>query len=1079
MPYTLYAVNSGMKAPAARRLRWVAIVLLSLRVLAAQGQGTIYGIVWGTGDNHAPFTQITLVGQRTGCRRTLAADANGNYRATGLPPDTYTIAVTSPVNGTTVATVVVENGKEVELGIILDNRTPTGDGAARAYLDSVRKLAEIEPGQQGSAIEGEGPYGFRTSMSFNANGQRGQNNNFVLDGMDNNDNWTGGAILNPPAEKTVVNLVDGYIPAELGHATGASVGVYVSTLPSHELHGSAHEKFGNSALDARNYFDGANKPATAANQFGGNLGGSVRKSGFFFADLEGLRSRQGLAVISTVPAAAQKNGGFGFAPIYNPFTIAATPSGIFERQAFPNNQIPQSLFSPAGEQLLALYPDPNLPGVADNYRYTPSAPHNAGWFHGRLDETLSDRHALSVAAGYEREHAQSPGAFPAPAGLSLAEGSLGSDITQNANDDDMSSSAWEGVITETGLLRPSLVNEFRAGVTSLRLQARPLDDENNWSTPLDIPGLTADGLPTVNPTGFASLGAAGAAPFQLRMTNYQLEDRVRWNTPHHAWQFGVQAILRVADGDAGTVSNRGTFSFTPDYTSQEGSTAPTGDSIASLLLGFPSEVQRDVQFSPYNLRAREIAGFVGDQVRLGRLTIDVGLRYSIYPPLTEASGRMVDFNFSRTAPALDQFAGQGGVNGYAGLGFNKRALAPRVGFVLALSASGSTALRGGFSADYDSGSYLAEGLLARNPPYASSADRINGTFQLGANLTAGLPAPVPVSLLTVASLDAAQGNINAIQPENYTPYADQWDLFLERRLGSRMVLDIGGVGSMGIHLEDAFNANQPFPAPTPYATLRYPYDPYESRITYLNLGGGSTYYGGQARLSGQIRPDFVLLLSYSQSKSVDDSVAPFSDPLSRPAAPQDTYNARGNRSPSPFDIARRAVFSAQYELPGRTGRGWLATVTRDWRASAVVTMQTGFPFTPELAVNSLNNGGFQLPNRAGSGALSASQRSYLNWFNSSLGEADSAFQVPALYQYGNSGFDILRGPGLATTDAAVSRNFRLSDRLRLETRVAATNLLNDVNFALPNRFLGVESSGVISHTVTPARQVQLALRVAW
>jgi hypothetical protein len=1062
-------------ALAARGLRWAAIALVTMRLLAAQGQGAIYGTVRNAGHDAVPLVEITLVGLHTGCRRTAVADAYGNYRATGLANDTYTISAASPIDGMSVVTVVVEQGKETERGIILDDSTPTG--AMRANLDSVRERAEIAPGQQGSATEGEGPYGFRGNMSLNASGQRGQNNNFLLDGMDNNDNWTGGPMLNPPAGAVrAVRLMDGYIPAESGHATGASVSVYTGFTPS-DLHGSAHEEFGNSALNARNFFDGARKPAMAANQFGGNLGGPVRKHEFFFADVEGLRSRQGLTVISTVPTAAQKSGSFGFTPIYSPFTIAATPSGIFERQPFPNNQIPQSLFSPAGEKLLALYPDPNLPGVADNYRYSPSAPHNGGWFHGRWDASLSPVHALSVAAGYEGEHEQSPGALAAPAGLSLAQSSIGSDITQNANDDDVKSNAWDAVVAETATLRPSLVNQLRAGVASLRLQARPLDDGSNWSTELDIPGLSGTGLPTVSPTGFASLGAAGAAPFQLRMTNYELEDTVHWTTPHHVWQFGVQAIRRVAYGDAGTVSSRGTFSFTPDYTSQEGSAS--GDSIASLLLGFPSEVERDVQFASYNLRAWEFAGWASDQIRLGRLTIEAGLRYSLYPPLTEADGRMVNFNFSRTAPALDQFASQGGASESAGLGFNKRALAPRVGFVLNLSPSGSTELRGGFSTDYDSGNYLAEGILARNAPYTSSLDTINGTYQLGANLTAGLPAATSTSLVTAAALNAAHGNINAIQPESYTPYADQWDLFLERRVGTRLVFEIGGAGSMGIHLEDAFNANQPFPAPTPYSTLRYPYDPYESRITYLNLGGGSTYYGGQARLSGQIRPGLIVLLSYSHAKSVDDSVTPFSDPLSRPATPQDTYNARGNRSPSPFDIAQRGVFTVQYDLPHRAGNDWLAVVARDWHASAVVTAQTGFPFTPELAVNSLNNGGFQLPNRIGSGALPAGRRSYLNWFNSTLGAADSAFQVPALYQYGNSGFDILRGPGLATADAAVSRSFRLREKLRIETRVAATNLLNDVNFALPNRFLGVESSGAISHTVTPARQVQLAVRLAW
>jgi hypothetical protein len=149
----------------------------------------------------------------------------------------------------------------------------------------------------------------------------------------------------------------------------------------------------------------------------------------------------------------------------------------------------------------------------------------------------------------------------------------------------------------------------------------------------------------------------------------------------------------------------------------------------------------------------------------------------------------------------------------AGLGFNKRALAPRVGFVLNLSAERLYRAARRIQHGLRFRKLSREGILARNAPYASSLDTINGTFQLGANLTAGLPAAASMSLVTAAALNAAQGSINAIQPESYTPYADQWDLFLERRVGARLVFEIGGAGSMGIHLEDAFNANQPFPAP--------------------------------------------------------------------------------------------------------------------------------------------------------------------------------------------------------------------------------------------------------------------------
>ena len=159
----------------------------------------------------------------------------------------------------------------------------------------------------------------------------------------------------------------------------------------------------------------------------------------------------------------------------------------------------------------------------------------------------------------------------------------------------------------------------------------------------------------------------------------------------------------------------------------------------------------------------------------------------------------------------------------------------------------------------------------------------------------------------------------------------------------------------------------------------------------------------------------------------------------------------------------------------------LGAALSNWRASSVVTLQTGFPFTPELAINGLNNGGFQLPDRAGDGSLPSDQRSYLHWFNTSLNRADPqhAFETPPLYQYGNSGFNIVRGPGLATVDGALVRSFALGGRLRLRARVEAFNLLNRTNFALPNRILGLESSGAINHTSTASRQFQLAAKLEW
>jgi hypothetical protein len=669
----------------------------------------------------------------------------------------------------------------------------------------------------------------------------------------------------------------------------------------------------------------------------------------------------------------------------------------------------------SARNLVALYPDPNLPGAADNYRFTPALINNGSDFGAHSDKILTSRSSLSARFGYQHRNQQSPGALP---------GFAGSDFRQHADDAQTWLTAWNAGVSHSYTLSPALLNQFRIGVNEIRMNGEPNDPT----------------LSTIAPEGFVQLGANNAVPFRIRTTSYQLEDSVRWTRGRHTFEAGFSIIRRNAAGSASEWTSRGNFLFTPDYTSQQG-VAQTGDSIASVLLGFPTEVRQDVQLADYHLRAWELSGFVQDELRIGRrLTIQGGIRYSLDPPLTEANNRMVNFHFGATGE----------------VSFYKKAIAPRIGFTLDVFGTGSTILRGGFSKSYDPGSYLTTGALARNPPYASRLDLINGTFQLGSNLSDGFPA-----------VNATNQAVYAIGPGNYEPYADQWGLAIEQRLPARLALEIAGMSSMGAHLYERYDANQPFPAPTPYPFSRYPFETYHGRVDYLDLAGGSTYYGGQLKLSGQPRPGLHLVTTYLYAKSIDDSTAPGTEQDSRPPGPQYIYSLRSVRSVSPFDIAQRLMLTASYELPFHV------------RLGTLITIQSGLPFTPQLAVNSLNNGGFQLPNRAGSGTLTPSQQSYLQWFDTGVNGAGSAFQLPPLYQYGNSGYDILRGPGLANADASLARDFALRESLYLRTRVEVFNLLNRTNFALPERLLGVESSGVISHTATPSRQIQLVVKLDW
>jgi len=932
--------------------------------------------------------------------------------------------------------------------------------------------SEVTRGAEGGELEGYGPYSTGLRLGINSYGQRSQANTFQLDGAPNNEPWLRGPVI-PPSRETAQSLclAAGHVPAHFGPATGAAVALRTRS-GGPRWHGAAFYRQGNSALNARNFFDGADKPLSSSHQSGFSAGGPLRShSWHVFASAELDRSRQGLTVISTVPSAPQKLGDFGARPLYDPLTIQEIRPVEFLRQPFPANRIPLSRIPEPSRRLAALFPAPNLPSAFHNFRHTPSRLTNSDRVDLSADRTLSAL-SLTARATWLRRSLDSPSALPNTAA---------SDIDQHANAALTRSSAFSALLAASWRGAHDLVHSLRASHSFTTLRSSASDSGLDASAALAIPGLGFEGIPVFRLTGYAQLGAASPAPFRLRTSTWHLEYTASRNAPSHSWSFGAQILRHAARGNAVEWPVRGVFLFTPDYTSQPGMDG-TGDAFASLLTGYPSEIRRDVQFQPYRLRGWEWSAFAQDRFRLGPVTIDAGLRYSLLPPLTEAAVRLVNFNHNREALAVDWFAARNGVNRYAGAGYNRRAFAPRLGFALPLPRPSATVLRGSFSQMFDTGPYLFRGLLARNPPFASRLDLFAGSLQLGPSLAAGISPPEPVALLDVSAMNRAQNAVYAFEPSTYTPYSLQWDLRLETRLPRSLELEIAGMASMGMHLYSMLNANQPYPAPTPYAWRRHPYDPFVGRIEHLGLGGGSTYYGSQIRLSGSPSARLHAFASYRYAKAIDDAPPPMSNQRSRSPGAQYIYHPRSMRAASSFDVTHRLTLAAVYDLPSPnllrfSPRAWLS----GWRAAASFVAQTGLPFTPELAVNGLNNGGFWLPNRVGKGTLPSSQRSVSRWFNASLNPSNPthAFETPPLYQYGNSGYNILRGPRLVNLDAALFRSFRLRAPLSATLRLEVFNLLNRAHFALPERILGLPSSGAISHTTSPSRHLQAELRLSW
>ena len=601
------------------------------------GPATLAGAVYDSSGNPIPGARVTAIQGGSGAATHVLSDQNGRYSIRGLAPGSYRVAVESVLAPQIAGDVNVIAGQRAEL-ILRPAEVPPPNPPLRPENQALRN-ADVESGQLGGFIEGSGVYGSRGNQGFDVAGLRSPENNFLIDGLDNNEIWTRAPALLLPSDSIAdVVVTGGYMPAEFGHAAAATMSI-ATRSGSSQFHGAAFDYSENAALNAKNFFDGPDKPGAVSNQFGASLGGPIRHGWTFFVDAESLHDRQGLTILSTVPTAAEKAGYFGSTPIYDPTTLYTTDGIIYKRLPFSGNQIPLTSISKQSQALIALYPNPNLAGVADNFLYSPSALFTNNQFLARSDANLTERNAVFLRFNIDRPDQVSPGALPSSA----------SDAAQQADDETTRTRSWSAAASDTHVFRPSLINDVRAGVSSVILNAAANDQGVNSSSSLAIPGLSSNGLPSIQPTGYASLGAFGPAPLQIHTLSAQIEDNVTWITHRDIFQFGFQAIRRHADGTASGTSDRGNFVFTPDFTSEPG--APSGNSIASLLLGYPDEVSRDVQLTPYQIRDWEWSGFVQDQIRIGRrLTIQAGLRYSFYPPVTEANNHLVNFNFSRTVP---------------------------------------------------------------------------------------------------------------------------------------------------------------------------------------------------------------------------------------------------------------------------------------------------------------------------------------------------------------------------------------------------------------------------------------------
>jgi len=1050
----------------------------------------ISGVVRDTSGAVVASAIVTVRNQATGWAEKLVSDPSGHFVSPPLPAAEYDVEVLSPGFAKVVEHLRLEVAQRADLelklspGNVKESVTVEAEAAqldsdsstlsnvrtetavqnlpmnGRNFAELMGLTAGVVPAQ--SQLSGAPPLTqARGETGYSVNGLRMEDNHFLLDGIGDNENHNGlGIILFPPMDGVEEFREETSVPDARYGRGGGTVNLVFKSGTEH-FHGDVFDYLRNSDLDAKNFFD-KSKPPFHLNQFGATLGGPLTLSKdpktFFFVDYEGQRIAQGLTFISSVPTAAERTGNFSAAKqaIFDPTTTVQNANGTYSRTPFPGNVIPSGSLSSVGLNLINLYPEPNLSGLANNFLYQPSKTLTSDNTDVKIDHKFSEADTAFLRYSQARSDLFQPGPMPAPA----VGGTISGPSTQPAN---------QAVLNEEHIFSPATVNSFRAGFSRIDIDALDENGGEALATQVGIPGSNVpgnpltNGLPVVNVTGAATLGTAGNVPAIIVSNNFQYDDTLSVVRGRHTIQIGV-GFMRLQYNVFQTLNEHGTLGFTTAYTSNPSAPNGTGIGFADLLLGTPISGSLATVTGMRGLRRSDISTFVQDDFKVtDRLTVNMGLRYENYLgwPWSEVDNR--GYNFVPSTGTLQQL-GTSGVPS-SGVHGNNLDFMPRVG--LAYRLQPKTVIRAAYGLFYNDPQIIFGNSIENNPPEAISYSFTNSQY----NFAAARPA----SLGFERTANPSAGALYSIDPYAKTPYSQQWNATIQRQLAKSTILTVAYVGTKGTHLAAQQNLNQPVPGNTPLASRR-PYPLYQNVTEFLNIDN-SSYNALQATLERRLSAGLDFQIGYTWSHALDFASQ---NPSGGGAAFMDTYDHRLDYGNADFDIPQRLTGSFTYNLPVRVD-GFLGHAVNGWQLNGILSLYSGLPFSVQSASNTLNTGGTSRASfvpGAGNGTLPSGQQSVQEWFNV------AAFSAPATLQYGDAGRNILPGPGTHELDMSLFKNFLLQpdSPKKIQIRAEVFNIANTPQFNNPVNTIGAAGAGSITSAGSPytlqrlSREIQLAAK---
>jgi len=1070
-------------------LRHYALLLLMLTLFGASATaqtsfGTIAGTVTDSSGAAVPAASIRITNTDTGLSRSATTSTFGTYSAPSLVAGPYSIATEAPgfkrqvrtnvrlrVNDTIRVDVQMQVGELVET-VEVNDEAPllnTSSSTVAGVVTNEKivnmplngrqftQLILLLPGTSGRQPSASGLDNNLSGVTPSVNGARPQNNNFTLDGVENNESFFNSFAISPSVDAIEEFKLQSHISsAEFGKAAGANINVQFRS-GTNRLHGVVYEYLRNAKLDARNPFV-PTRGQFQQNQFGGTAGGPVyipklydgRNRTFFFYAAEAFRQVRGLTPpTSFIPTPQQLSGDLSGGPqVFDPFSTRTGPNGTPVRTPYVGNRIPAAQIN-RGATVIAeqFYPAPNLTGVPGrNLINQKNQVQNDDQWNIKLDHRWSDSNTMFFRYSANDRNRINPTSLPKI------------DTTLFNRNHNM-------VLSDTLVLSPTMVIDLKVALNRTYV--------GNNNTALDpatlyqqtgIQGFAVQSeefpmFPIIGIAGFASISQDTTVfgPFN----NFQYLGTVTKIQGRNTFKAGFDLRRQQLFTGSYRAGNVG-FDAIPSADPQ--SRSNTGQPLASFLLGLPSTASRAVGDTNVRMRGSNFHFFLQEDIRVNsRLSLNFGLRYEYNQLPYDKDGRQSAFDL-RNGNIL--FASRNPITGEPA---NVRRnltdpdwnnFAPRFGF--AWTVNSRTTIRGGYGLFYNA-NFMQEQQGGRGQwPFALNQNETNLNLDFPIQPLQNIFQRDPASTIGFGGTRAIAGR---------TAYSQQWNFSLQRQFGRNLVVEGSYVAGKGNKLYTNWRGNAAPPGPGA-VNPRRPF-PQFGTISEQNPRGNSTYHSMQWRADRRFVRGFSMLASYTWGKSIDDSSTLITLSQHNP------FNLQLEKGLSEYDVRHNLVITYVYELPFGQGKQFLTgmngfgrAVLAGWQVNGITSFRSGLPIRIVIPADTANTGvsGGQRPNLIGVPQLDSGSRTTERWFDT------SAFAIPAAFTFGNLGRHPFSGPGTVNWDFGAYKTFPIRERVAIQFRAELFNIFNRTNLSNPGGTVSTAPFGRISSTSTDARDVQLALR---